>query len=114
MDFTRDKRTHFMPDSLRGGDGGGEDPHDHDDYLARCFKAALSQARSSSTAGTPELHDSVDQILNRVSAAGHFILVSQDLQPIAKRLLEIRGHSDKHNPVILAHKFEGFDLRVEV
>lgn len=110
MDFLRDKRAHLMPDTPQGGGSGGDDPYDHDDYLACCFKAALSQARSSSTAGTSELHDSVDQILKRVRAAGHFILVSQDLQPIAKRLLEIRGHSDKHNPDILVDKFKGFDL----
>lgn len=112
MNFTGDKRTHFMADAPRGG-GNGDDPYDHDDRLARQFKAALGQAYRSSTAGTPELLESIEGILERINNAGHYILVSQDLQPIAKRILEIPGYSDKRNPVILTNKFEGFDLRID-
>jgi len=114
MNFTQDKRTFFMADSGRGNDGGGgDDPYDRDDRLARSFKAALRWAENSSTGGTREFHSTIDQILERVSAAGHFVLVSQDLQPIAKRLLAIPGYSDKHNPGIVSRKFQGFDLSIE-
>lgn len=112
MNFTKDRRAFFMAHEGRGN-GGGDDPHDYDDRLARRFKAALRWSENSATGGTQEFHNTVDQILERVSAAGHFILVSQDLQPIAKRLLEIPGYSDKHNPIILANKFKGFDLSIE-
>lgn len=108
-----DKRTFFMPDAPRGGgDGwGGSDPHDHDDHLARSFKAALGQAKKSSTPGTPALHESIEGILERVDAVGRLLmLLSRDLQPIARRLNDIPGYSDKRNPVILTHKFADFDL----
>lgn len=111
----RDPRLFFMPDSPRGHGGGGEDPHDHDDYLAAIFKQALSRAHNSSTANPPHLLESVEEILERVEQAGKLlILLSRDLQPIAKRIMDIPGYSDKRNPIILAHSFEDFDLRVDL
>jgi hypothetical protein len=111
MDFSRDRRTFFIADAPRGG--GENDPHDYDDQLARQFKAALGQAYDSHTPGTSELLNSIEGILDRARNAGHYLLLSQDLQPIAKRILEIPGYSDKRNPVILTDKFEGFDLSVD-
>ena len=101
-----------MADSPRGG-GGGNDPYEQDDFLAASFKFALNRAKGSSTANPPHLIEAVERILERLQEAGHFILVSSDLQPIARRISEIKGYSDKRNPHILQTKFENFDLSVD-
>lgn len=112
MDFTKDKRTHFIADAPRGGGSGENDPHDYDDQLARQFKFALRHAFNSLTAGTRELHESIKGIEERVKQEGLTILLSRDLQPIAKRLMEL-GPSDRYTPGCLEKKFEGFDLTTQ-
>lgn len=109
-----DKRTHFRRDEGSGGGGSGDDPFDHDDYLAALFKQALSRSFGSSTPNPPRLIESVDEIAKRLEQVGHLtILVSRDLQPIAKRIMSIEGYSDKRNPIILQDRFQGFDLSIE-
>lgn len=113
--FTHDKRTHFMPDSPRGSSGGGEDPFDHDDQLAHIFKRALSHkiTYNIDTPSACDLPDHVSNIMQRIDQVGRcLILVSPDLRPIAKTLLEIKSPSDRLNPAVLEHKFKDFDLSV--
>ena len=108
----KDKICFFRSDEGSGGPGG-EDPHDRDDYLAALFKQALGRSYGSDTPNPPRLLESVEGILERLDEVGNLtILVSRDLQPIAKRILDIPGYSDKRNPAILKHRFEGFDLRI--
>lgn len=114
-DIFKNKIVHFRHDDNGGGGPGGDDPHDHDDYLAALFKQALSRSYGSSTANPPRLIESVDEIAKRLEQVGNLtILVSRDLQPIAKRILDIPGYSDKRNPLILQDRFKDFDLRVEI
>lgn len=109
-----DKRTHFRHDEGSGGGWDGDDPFDHDDYLAALFKQALGRSYGSLTPNPPRLIESVNEISKRLDQVGHLtILVSRDLQPIAKRLMSIEGYSDKRNPIILQDRFKDFDLSVE-
>ena len=111
--YTQDKRTFFIADAPRGGGNGGNDPHEYDDFLAASFKLALARTMSSSTPNPPGLLENVEKILERLKQAGHYILVSQDLIPIAKRLSDIPGYSDKRNADILRDRFKNFDLSVD-
>lgn len=113
--YTQDTRTFYIADSPRGGGDNGDDPHDHDDYLAVLFKQAIGRAMSSSTPNQPRLIESVEGILERVEMAGKMLpLLSRDLQPIAQKILAIPGYSDKRNADILRNTFKNFDLHVEI
>lgn len=107
----QDRRTLFMNGSRRGDGGDGNTPDDA--YLAAAFKVALNRAKGSSTMNPHgRLTQSVDDIVTRVEQAGHYTLVSNSLMPIAKRIMDIKGYSDKRNPIILQTHFEDFDLSV--
>ena len=104
---------YFVADGARGGGDGGDDPFDHDDQLAQQFKIAMRYQLSqpSSTANPYGLSDLSRSIVKRAEQVGNcLILVSTELRPIAKGILEIKYPSDRENGAIVAYKLRGLDL----
>lgn len=104
----------FLADGYHGG--GDDDPWDHDEHLARAFKGALHAKilYNSDTANPFGLIDRTEDIIERVESVGKLlIMLAPTLRPIAERILQIPGYSDKRNPGILADKFKGFDLTLD-
>lgn len=105
---------YFVADGARGGGGGdGDDPFDRDDQLAHQFKVAMRYQLSqpSLTANPYGLSDLSRTIVERVEQVGNFLLmVSPELRPIAKGIMEIKYPSDRENGAIVAHNLRGLDL----
>lgn len=100
---------YFLPSEGRGG--GGWDDHEGDSQLADQFNQALrlQMVRKLSTPNPFGLGTFAQAVSDRTHQAGSYILLSSELQPTARRLMEL-GPSDRINPVVIEHKFSDYSF----
>lgn len=109
MNFNYSKPVFFIANEGSGG-GGQNDPHDYDRLLADQFYQYLEKQRlyKLSTPRAGGLSECAQGISNRFNEVGGLtLLLAKELQPIAERLMQL-GPSDRINPIVIEHKFEGF------
>ena len=103
----------FVADGPRGG---GDDPRDGDDDLARRFKIAMRYqlTRPSMTQNPYGLSDMCRTVVKRVEESGRCLfLISENLRPIAEGIYAVtRYPSDRENGGLVCHKLHerGLDL----
>ena len=81
------------------------------EFLAAVRAQLVSPSLSPQAYGIP---DKAHKVLERLSMVGNLpFLLGPELEPIASRLMLIKGPSDRLNPYIVADQFEDFPFNAD-